>query len=69
MADARHFGKIMRRQDSFEKHCNDKTKRCGIERFQDNFGHCPSVAKFWPLMFWTSCYKMKMYVDFLGILW
>jgi hypothetical protein len=37
MASAQHIGKIMRRHDSFEKQCSDKTKRCRIERFQDNF--------------------------------
>jgi hypothetical protein len=33
IANARHFGRIIKRQDSFEKECSDKTKRCGIERF------------------------------------
>jgi hypothetical protein len=32
-----HFGRIVRRHDSFEKHCNDKIKRCRIKRFHDNF--------------------------------
>jgi hypothetical protein len=33
MASARHFGRLMRRHDNFEKMCKDKTKRCEIERF------------------------------------
>jgi hypothetical protein len=37
MASAQHFGRILRCQDSFEKYCSDKTKRCRMERFHDSF--------------------------------
>jgi hypothetical protein len=30
MASAKHFDRIMRLHDSFEKYCSDKTKRCII---------------------------------------
>jgi hypothetical protein len=32
-----HFCKIMRRHDSFIKQLSDKTKKCGIKRFYNNF--------------------------------
>jgi hypothetical protein len=46
MANAQHFGRIMRRQNIFEKQCSDTTKRCGIERFQDNFYIYGSILKY-----------------------
>jgi hypothetical protein len=45
MASARHFSRIMRRQDSFKKECSDKTKRCKIERFYDSFKVYGSIWK------------------------
>jgi hypothetical protein len=45
IASAWHFGRMMRRHDSFEKYCNDKTKRCGIERFQDSFNIYGNIWK------------------------
>jgi hypothetical protein len=35
----------MRRWDNFEKKCNDKTKRCIIERLQDNFNVYVNIWK------------------------
>jgi hypothetical protein len=32
IASVRHFGRIMRCHDGFEKYCSNKTKRCGIKR-------------------------------------
>jgi hypothetical protein len=46
MASTQHFGRIMRHQDNFEKYCNDKTKRCGIKRFQDNFNVYGSILEY-----------------------
>jgi hypothetical protein len=37
MASARHFGRIMRRQDSFEKYCSDKTKEIQNREFSGQF--------------------------------
>jgi hypothetical protein len=44
-ASAQHFGRIMRCHDSFEKYCNDKTKRYGIDRFHDSFNVYRSIWK------------------------
>ena len=45
IANAKHFGRIIRCHDSFEKSSNDKTKRCGIKRSHDSFNVYGSIYK------------------------
>ena len=42
----RHFCKMMRCCDSFEKYYTDETKRCGIEMLYDNFKINGSILKY-----------------------
>jgi hypothetical protein len=41
-----YFGRIMRYHDSLEKQYSGKTKRCGLERFQDNFNIYGSILEY-----------------------